>query len=89
MEDVNREVHKDYIEYQFYTPAGEDFYFTVSKLNEKGELWDYADNFDIDEHVEQWIDMRGQNGVPNTVRELLQDAEWIKDKLLVLAEESK
>lgn len=45
-----------------------------------------ADGFDVDEHVELWIDGRGRNGVPGTVRELLDDAEEIQKMLNELAE---
>lgn len=89
MENVRRVELEELIEYSFYTPAGEDFCFVVSKPNEHGELWDYANNFDVDEHVELWMDKRGKNGVPQTVRELVEDAEWIRDRLLVLAEEGE
>lgn len=88
MDGVNREIYDDYIEYQFYTPAGEDFNFAIPITdNEQHELYKYAEEFNADEHAELWIDKRGQHGVPPSVRELVEDAEWIKDKLLVLAEE--
>lgn len=88
MQDVNRKVHEDCIEYQFYTPAGEDFSFTIPITDdEQHELYKYAEEFDTDEHVELWISRRGQNGVSSSIHELVEDAEWIKDRLLVLAEE--
>ena len=35
--------------------------------------------FDVDEHVEMYVNMRGRRGVPNcTIKELLEDAEKIK-----------
>lgn len=36
-----------------------------------------ARTYDADEHVELWINERGKNGVPSTVRELVDDAEEI------------
>lgn len=39
----------------------------------------YATGFDVDEHVELWIENRGKNGVPSTARELIEDAEAICD----------
>lgn len=46
---------------------------------------EYADGFDVDEHVELWIEGRGKNGVPATARELVEDAEAIRDMLNELA----
>lgn len=45
-----------------------------------------AEGFDVDEHVELWIGGRGENGVPGTVRELLDDAEEIQRMLDDLAD---
>jgi hypothetical protein len=45
------------------------------------DLWDYADNFDVDEHVEMWIPERGKRGCPSTARELVEDAEAIKEMI--------
>ena len=49
---------------------------------------EYAQDFDVDEHVERWIDARkrGVSGVPSTIRELLEDAEAIQKMLNDLAE---
>lgn len=41
-----------------------------------------AENYDVDEEVEIYVDMRGKNGVPNTVRELLDDCQEAKDTLM-------
>ena len=41
----------------------------------------YAAYFDVDEHVELWVNGRGKNGVPSRIRELVEDAEAI-DKML-------
>ena len=46
-----------------------------------------AESYDVDEEVELFVGMRGQNGVPNTVRELLDDCQEAKDTLMKIAEE--
>ena len=46
----------------------------------------YAENYDVDEEVELYVNMRGQNGVPSTVRELLDDCQEAKDTLMKIAE---
>ena len=45
------------------------------------DLWDYADNFDIDDHVEMWLPERGKGGCTATVRELVEDAEAIVEMI--------
>ena len=46
----------------------------------------YAENYDVDEEVELYANMRGQNGVPSTIRELLDDCQEAKDTLMKIAE---
>lgn len=47
---------------------------------------DYANEFDVEEHAEMWIERRGTNGVPESIKDLLEDSEWIKSTLLKVAE---
>ena len=47
----------------------------------------YAHDFDTDEHAEMWVNSRGNNGVPNSIRDLLEDAEWIKSTLEEVADD--
>lgn len=72
---------------QQYSPAGEDFYFSICHNNDVAtaikEITQYAeDGFDIDEHIEMWIEAKrnGVRDVPGT-RELVNDAEEIKRML--------
>jgi hypothetical protein len=66
------------VELQKHSPAGEDFSFCVDKENFVENVEEYAKHFDIDEHIEMWIEARknGFRGVPST-RELVNDAEAI------------
>lgn len=70
------------VELQKYSPAGEDFSICVEVKNFPEEVAEYAANFDIDEHIEMWIEAKhnGVSGVPSA-RELVYDAEDI-DKML-------
>lgn len=69
-----------------YSPAGEDFGFYVSKDNPYEEIQEYSDNFDPDEHCVMWIkEMDIVSGVPQSVRELINDAEAIAGMLDELA----
>ena len=74
---------KDFIELQQYSPAGEDFSFSVSKKNTVNEIIDYASNFDEEEHAVMWY---GQNrGEPSSLRTLLKDAHEISLMLMLLS----
>ena len=70
------------VELEKYSPAGEDFSICIRVENLPAEVREYAAGFDIDEHIEMWIEARrnGTSGVPST-RELVKDAEDI-DKML-------
>ena len=70
------------VELEKYSPAGEDFSFTVEADGFVENVKEYAAGFDVDEHIEMWIMAKrsGTQGVPST-RELVHDAEDI-DKML-------
>ena len=76
-----------YVELQKESPAGEDFimyiYFNQSEpvTSFLEDLKEYYEDFDPEEHAEMYIDCRGQNGVPETIRELLDDADEIKEMI--------
>lgn len=74
------------IELETWSPAGEDIVFDVNADNLVYEVRCYANNFDVDDHVLMWAEHRGENGVPNSIRELLDDAESIQDMLNELAD---
>ena len=77
---------------KFYTRAGEDFLIKLDVpaawdvLDDfANALWDYAEEFDVDEHVESLIPLRGKQGVPASISELVHDAENTKQLLKKLA----
>ena len=37
--------------------------------------------FDVDEEAEKWIDHRGKNGVPSSIKVLVEDQKWKENKL--------
>lgn len=78
------------IELENYSPQGEDLIFTVYVDEDFLEgIWRLAEEFDIDEHAELWIDQRGKNGVPGSISEILHDAEDIQGMLHELFEALK
>ena len=74
------------LEFEKWSPAGEDIVFYVSGANPVREVQEYARNFDADEHAEMWVGSRGKNGVPSSIRALLDDAAAIQEMLNELAE---
>ena len=69
-----------YIELSQYTPLGEDWYVVVWYDGTDEDFIDQFDqiyqNFDVDEELELFMECRGENGVPTSVRDLLEDQEW-------------
>lgn len=69
-----------------YSPAGEDFSFCVSIENFVEDVAEYAANFDIDDHIEMWLEAKrnGTRGVPSALV-LVDDAYAIDEMLRELA----
>lgn len=65
--------------------AGEDFSILVDfeKDNQAEtflrDLREYVYDFDPDEHAEMWVPHRGEGGCPGSIRELIDDADSIKN----------
>lgn len=78
-------------EIEFYSDAGEDVIEIVwYDGTDEGFINGFrtmTDDFDTDEHAEMWVESRGKNGVPNSIKELLEDAEGIKSTLEKVADE--
>ena len=72
------------VELETSSPAGEDFIMYIDFRQSEpvtsflDDLKEYYEEFDAEEHAEMYIERRGQNGVPGTIRELLDDADAIK-----------
>src|SRR5574344_1792789 len=84
---------RDYIELSQYSPEGEDFSALIDFDGDNQvvtfmeNLKSYAEDFDIDEHVEMWIPARGKGGCPESITDLVADAEAIKEMLTTLYDE--
>lgn len=75
------------VELEKYSPAGEDFLMCVEVENFPESVREYANDFDADEHATMWIEARGKvSGVPDSIRELIKDAEAIQKMLNKLAD---
>ena len=74
-----------YVELGQHSPAGEDFYFCVDVEKFTENVIDYEDSFSPDEHAAGLVPIRGTNGVPSSIRVLIDDADEIKMMLSELA----
>lgn len=75
------------VELEKYSPAGEDFVIAVEMENFPSSVREYANDFDADEHAEMWIKARGKiKGIPESVRDLIDDADAIQEMLNKLAD---
>lgn len=78
-------------EMEWYSPAGEDVVSTIwFDGTDEGfvrAIEEYAYYFDVDEHVEFYVGMRGERGVPESISDLVDDARAIKEWLENLGEE--
>lgn len=74
------------VELKKYSPVGEDFLICVDVEKFPEAVMEYYESFDIDEHIEMWVEARknGVSGVPS-IRRLAIDAEAIDDMLEHLA----
>ena len=70
------------VELEKYSPAGEDFIICLNVENFPEAVAEYSADFDVDDHIEMWIEARrnGVGCVPPT-RELVTDAEAIAEML--------
>lgn len=90
---IEQDNRRTYVEIGQSSPAGEDFSMVIDFDEEnqadsfKDSLESYHEDFDIDEHIEMWIEAKqsGTSGVPST-RELVKDAEAIDGMILELSQ---
>lgn len=82
--------NRTYVEIGQHSPAGEDFSMIIDFDAEDqsdsflDNLESYYEDFDVDEHIEMWVNARGEvSGIPS-VRELAKDAEDIDAIILEL-----
>ena len=78
----------DELDISQYTPEGEDWHETFEFNGDPNifiqDLIRRVNNFDIDDEVEPYVEMRGKQGVPSSISVLLADAQWKLDTLTEL-----
>ena len=87
---IKNEINENFALIEFWTdtagqdiPVEIDFDGTVSDLVNK--FSNYAENYNVDDEVELYANMRGTKGIPATIRELLDDCQEAKDTLMDIA----
>lgn len=76
-----------YVEMEKYSPLGEDHSMIIYFDKEDSVntfmdgLKEYYLTFDPDDHAAMWIENRGKNGTPDSIRDLLNDAKNIKEMI--------
>ena len=93
---VKYDIKDDYALVEFWTDtAGQDIpvelYFDEKPTPENfvKKFSEYAENYDVDDEVELFVNMRGKRDVPESIRELLDDCQEAKDTLIELASKMK
>jgi len=91
LEEIIEQDGKYYVEMNQSTPEGEDWWETVwFDGTDEGfaeAIMDRLNNFDVDEETEIFIEGRGTNGIPSSIKDLIEDAEWKQEQLENLANE--
>lgn len=89
--EVEKQGNDFYVEINQGTPLGEDWWEIIwFDGTDKGFIEAVRErytNFDVDEETEIWIENRGKNGVPSSIKALVEDAEWKESTLDELADE--
>mgnify|MGYP002525633428 CR=1 FL=1 len=89
--DVRYKINSNSALVEFWTDtAGQDipteFDFDGTPQDFVKQFTQAAESYDVDEEVELFANMRGRHGVPDTIRELLDDCEEAKQTLTEIAE---
>lgn len=88
------EIHEQdgeyYVDIGQYTPEGEDWseciWFDGTTKGFIDAVQARAESFNVDEEVEVFVECRGKNGVPSSIKALVEDAEWKCKTLEALAD---
>ena len=87
--EVEKHGNEFIVEINQGTPLGEDWWEAIwfDGTNDRfvEAIRDRYNNFDVDEETEIWIENRGKNGVPSSIKALVEDAEWKESELERLA----
>lgn len=87
--EITEQDGKYYVEINQSTPEGEDWWeiiwFDGTKDSFTKAVSDRTNDFDVYEESEVYIENRGTKGIPNSIKDLIEDAEWKKEILKALS----
>lgn len=93
---LSKSIDMKNIELESCSPAGESLIIEISLNGDESAtemvkaivkaINDEYQYFDVDQHVELWLNQRGKNGVPEHIADLVEDAEAIEEMLKDLAD---
>jgi hypothetical protein len=91
---INHEIEDNHAFIEFWTDkAGQDIPVDIDYDGTPEDFvkkfTEYAENYDVDDEVECYVNMRGKNGVPDSIRDLTDDCQGAKDTLMEIAENLK
>ncbi len=76
------------VEIENSSPLGEDLVEDIwleDGDSMEGAAYKWADSFDVDDHVSIWVEHRGENDVPDSIEDLVEDAKDIQRMICDLA----
>lgn len=89
MEIHEDEIDRTMVDIAFYSPLGEDFFFSLTGIKTPDDFVDrfrdYAESFDAEDHAANYIQMRGTRGIPDSITALIEDADAIAETLTSVA----
>ncbi|MFR7415891.1 hypothetical protein [Ruminococcus bromii] len=97
---VSDEISDGTITLQFYSPEGQDCYYDIELsyfINQELPIdWSmlacdgisYCRDYDVSEQTMLWLDEfgHGKNGAPYDMKDVYEDFEWVKNRILTLVE---
>lgn len=90
------EICEDYINLTTFSPQGQEHYHELTinyhpdgefdYMGMLDELYECAENFDVEENTMLWVDDEGhgKNGAPYRLKDVLKDMEWCKKQSVKL-----
>ena len=76
------------VEIENSSPLGEDLVEHIWLGDDdtmETAAYEWADSFNVDEHVKLWVDHHGEDGVPDSIEDLVEDAKDIQRMICDLA----
>ncbi len=92
--DISHQIEENFALIEFWTDTADQdiptsFEYDGTPEDFVEQFSERAEAYDVDEEVELYASMRGKNGVPETIKELMEDCKEAKDTLMEISEKLK